>query len=44
MSKQFEFCRPAAKKVVPSGRDCIHEIKYDGYRGRLVRDGVEVKL
>jgi bifunctional non-homologous end joining protein LigD len=44
MSKQFEFCRPAAKKVVPSGPDWIHEVKYDGYRGRLVRDGDGVRL
>jgi ATP-dependent DNA ligase len=44
MSKQFEFCRPAAKKVVPSGPDWIHEVKYDGYRGCVVRDGKDVRL
>jgi bifunctional non-homologous end joining protein LigD len=44
MSKQFEFCRPEAKKVVPNGSDWIHEVKYDGYRGRLVRDGKNVRL
>jgi hypothetical protein len=39
MSKQFEFCRPAAKKVVPSGPERIHGVKYDGlYRGRVMRD------
>jgi len=41
---QFEFCKPIANKVVPSGPDWIHEVKYDGYRGRLVRDGKNVKL
>jgi bifunctional non-homologous end joining protein LigD len=44
MLRQFEFCRPAAKKVVPAGPDWIHEVKYDGYRGRVVRDGKDVKL
>ncbi|WP_235939704.1 RNA ligase family protein [Bradyrhizobium hipponense] len=32
------------RKVVPSGPDWIHEIKYDGYRGRVVRDGKDVKV
>jgi ATP-dependent DNA ligase len=30
MSKAFEFCLPTAAKVVPTGPDWIHEIKYDG--------------
>ena len=30
--KHIEFCVPTAKKVVPSGPDWFHEIKYDGYR------------
>jgi ATP-dependent DNA ligase len=33
-----------ARKVVPDGPDWIHEVKYDGYRGRVVRDGDVVKL
>ena len=37
--KHIEFCIPTAKKVVPSGPDWIHEVKYDGYRGRIERDG-----
>ncbi|MET3307922.1 ATP-dependent DNA ligase [Bradyrhizobium diazoefficiens] len=41
---KFEFCRPTARKVVPDGPDWIHEVKYDGYRGRLIRAGSEVKL
>jgi ATP-dependent DNA ligase len=44
MPTKFEFCRPAATKVVPSGPDWIHEVKYDGYRGRVVRDGADVKV
>lgn len=44
MPKPFEFCRPTARKVVPHGPDWIHEIKYDGYRARVVRDGDEVKI
>ncbi|MEY9575851.1 bifunctional non-homologous end joining protein LigD [Bradyrhizobium diazoefficiens] len=44
MPTKFEFCRPAAKKVVPAGPDWIHEVKYDGYRGRVVRDGKAVQV
>jgi bifunctional non-homologous end joining protein LigD len=38
------FCLPMAKKVVPAGPDWIHEIKYDGYRLRVERDGNRVRL
>jgi ATP-dependent DNA ligase len=44
MSKQFEFCKPEARNEVPSGPDWIHEVKYDGYRGSVVRDGSEVAV
>jgi bifunctional non-homologous end joining protein LigD len=44
MLQKFEFCKPEAVKAVPDGGDWIHEVKYDGYRGRLVRDGKDVKL
>ncbi|WP_439357851.1 ATP-dependent DNA ligase [Bradyrhizobium sp. DASA03007] len=44
MTKSFEFCRPTAKKSVPDGPDWIHEIKYDGYRGRVVRNGAVVQV
>jgi bifunctional non-homologous end joining protein LigD len=44
MPKHIEFCVPAAKKVVPAGPDWIHEVKYDGYRLRLERDGKQVRL
>ncbi|MBR1026838.1 MULTISPECIES: DNA ligase [Bradyrhizobium] len=42
--RPFEFCVPKAAKAVPSGPDWIHEIKYDGYRARLVRAGDRVRL
>ncbi|WP_439398785.1 RNA ligase family protein [Bradyrhizobium sp. PMVTL-01] len=29
---------------MPDGPDWIHEIKYDGYRGRVIREGKEVRL
>ncbi|MET4022757.1 bifunctional non-homologous end joining protein LigD [Bradyrhizobium sp. S3.14.4] len=44
MPHAFEFCVPKAAKAVPAGPDWIHEIKYDGYRARLVRDGDRVRL
>ena len=40
----FEYCKPITAKAVPAGPDWIHEVKYDGYRGRIVRDGRDVKL
>lgn len=42
--RRFEFCKPISAKAVPAGPDWIHEIKYDGYRARLVRDGEAVRL
>jgi ATP-dependent DNA ligase len=44
MRKHIEFCVPKSVKVVPSGPDWFHEIKYDGYRARLERDGRDVRL
>lgn len=40
----FEYCKPVNAKAVPTGDEWIHEVKYDGYRGRIVRDGRDVKL
>jgi bifunctional non-homologous end joining protein LigD len=40
----FEFSLPTRATTVPSGPDWIHEIKYDGYRLRLERDGDRVRL
>jgi ATP-dependent DNA ligase len=44
MFKPFEFCVPTRSTIVPSGSDWLHEIKYDGYRLRLERDGRGVRL
>jgi ATP dependent DNA ligase-like protein len=44
MFKGFGFCIPTAGKVVPSGPDWFHEVKYDGYRLRIERDGDRVRL
>lgn len=43
-AKPFEFCLAVAGKAVPAGPDWIHEIKYDGYRMRLVREDDRVRL
>ncbi|MCK1405287.1 RNA ligase family protein [Bradyrhizobium sp. 76] len=44
MRTAFDFCLPTAAKVVPDGPDWIHEIKYDGYRLRIERNGRAVRL
>jgi bifunctional non-homologous end joining protein LigD len=36
---KFEFCLPVTGKTVPAGPEWYHEIKFDGYRLRLERDG-----
>ena len=41
---KFEFCLPTTGKVVPSAPEWFHEIKYDGFRIRLERDGDRVRL
>jgi ATP-dependent DNA ligase len=44
MFKPFDFCLPAKSTTVPAGLDWLHEVKYDGYRLRLERDGDRVRL
>ncbi len=44
MFKSFNFCLPTRSTMVPSGPDWLHEVKYDGYRVRLERDGDRVRL
>jgi ATP-dependent DNA ligase len=44
MPHAFEFCLPTAAKAVPDGPDWLHEIKYDGYRLRVERNGRTVRL
>ena len=44
MFKAFEFCVPTTGTKVPAGLEWLHEIKYDGYRLRLEREGDRVRL
>ena len=44
MLKSFEFCLPTKATTVPSSPDWFNEIKFDGYRMRLERDGDRVRL
>jgi len=44
MFSAFEFCLPTKSTSVPNGPDWLHEVKYDGYRLRLERDGDRVRL
>lgn len=39
----FELCMPLSTKAVPAG-DWIHEVKYDGYHGHVLRNGSTVKV
>jgi bifunctional non-homologous end joining protein LigD len=39
-----EFCLPTARAIVPAGDDWIHEVKHDGYRLRVERNGDRVRL
>jgi ATP-dependent DNA ligase len=40
---KFEPCIPTRGTKVPAGPDWIHEIKYDGYRLIVVRDGDRIE-
>jgi ATP-dependent DNA ligase len=44
MPSTFDFCLPTKSAIVPHGPDWLHEVKYDGYRIRLERDGNRVRL
>ena len=44
MLKAFDFCIPTRGTKVPSSPDWLHEIKYDGYRLRVERNGDRVRL
>jgi len=41
---KFDFCLPTNGKAVPAGPEWLHEIKFDGYRLRVERDGNRVRL
>jgi ATP-dependent DNA ligase len=44
MLKAFDFCIPTRGTKVPSAPDWLHEVKYDGYRLRVERNGDRVRL
>jgi len=44
MLKSFEFCIPIRGTQVPAGPEWYHEIKYDGFRLLVQRDGDRVRL
>src|ERR1700751_5363248 len=44
MFKAFEFCLPISGKEVPDRPEWLHEVKYDGYRFRVEREGDRVRL
>jgi bifunctional non-homologous end joining protein LigD len=44
LDNSFELCIPTRGTKVPAGPDWLHEIKYDGYRLRVERDGDRVRL
>jgi ATP-dependent DNA ligase len=44
MFRAFDFCIPTRGTKVPHTPDWLHEIKYDGYRLRVERDGDRVRL
>jgi len=44
MLRSFDFCLPTRSTTVPDGEDWLHEVKYDGYRLRVERDGDRMRL
>ena len=44
MFNAYEFCLPTNATKVPAGPDWPHEIKHDGFRLRVERDGDRVRL
>ena len=40
----FQPCIPSRGTTVPTGKDWVHEIKHDGYRLIVQRDGQRVRL
>jgi bifunctional non-homologous end joining protein LigD len=44
MFGSFDFCLPTRGIKVPDRPEWIHEVKYDGYRLRVERDGDRVRL
>jgi bifunctional non-homologous end joining protein LigD len=44
MLRQYQPCIPTSGTKVPAGPDWLHEIKYDGYRLLVQREGKRVRL
>jgi bifunctional non-homologous end joining protein LigD len=44
MFKAFEFCLPINATKAPAGPEWLHEIKQDGFRIRVERDGDRARL
>jgi ATP-dependent DNA ligase len=44
MFKAFEFCLPTSDNKVSAGPQRLHEIKYDGFRLRVEREGDRVSI
>jgi bifunctional non-homologous end joining protein LigD len=44
MFNAFEFCIPTKGVKAPAGAEWLHEIKFDGYRLRVERNGDRVRL
>jgi hypothetical protein len=44
MGNAYEFCIPTRGTKVPETPDWLHEIKYDGFRLRVERNGDRVRL
>ena len=44
LKSQFEPCIPSRGTKVPDGAEWLHEIKHDGYRLIIQRDGKRVRL
>jgi hypothetical protein len=42
--KAFEFCIPTSGTLVPIRPKWLHEVKYDGFRLRVERDGDRARL
>jgi bifunctional non-homologous end joining protein LigD len=40
----YQPCIPRRSTTVPTGPDWLHEIKHDGYRLIVARDGARVRL
>lgn len=44
MSRRLDFALPVKADKVPAGPDWFHEVKYDGYRLQVIREGDRVRL